>query len=128
MAATRIDEAERDATHAEVDVTVEPHVRTYDTRLVVHPRKEVRAALREPLLGHARREIGFALSVRPDFGAGFFQRLQSVDVVSVIVTDDDAPDRLRRDGADRGDHRAAEHRRAERIEDNDAIVGDDEAG
>ena len=70
----------------------------------------------------------FALAVRPDFGARGLERLQPVDVIGVVVADDDA--RGSRCGVtlrDRGDHRAAEHRRAERVEHHHAVAGDDEA-
>ena len=78
--------------------------------------------------GDIRREVELRLAMRPDLGAALRELLQSVDVVGVIVRDDHPPDRRLRHLADRRDHRAAERRRAQRVEHDDAIAGDDESG
>src|SRR5258705_1699283 len=63
----------------------------------------------------------------PDFGAGRLQRLKPVDVVGVIVRYDHATNRLAGHAADRNDHRAAQRRRAEGVDHDDAIARHDEA-
>ena len=122
-----IDDPERETAEAEIGVAVDPDVRRNDARRLVDPRIELDATLREPALRDIGGEVDLGLALRPDLGAGCLQRLQAIDVVGVVVRDDHAADRRARHRADRGDHRAAERRRAERVEHDDAVARHDEA-
>ena len=114
---------------------VEGDVGRNDARLVVDPRRQRLAALVEPVAGALVRDLLVLLLVfaravlGDDDGAGvILERLQAVNVVGVVVAEHDVADRFVGHLADLLQQRPAEARRAERIEHDDAVRRDDEAG
>ena len=113
---------------------LEGDVRRHHASLVIDPRKQHAATLIEPLVGLLISSLlillVFASSLlRDDQRARMIlERLQTVNVIGMIMAGDDIAHRLVGDLPDLLQQGPAKARRAERIEHGDTIRGDDQAG
>ena len=129
-----IDQYEALATEEKRHPPVEGDIGRHNARAGVDPRRKREAPLVEPLLGaFAGGLFIFAVFRRPllrdhDAGAVILERLQAVNVVGVIMADDIVSHRRGSDLFDGLEQIPTEARRAERVEYDDTVRGDDEAG
>ena len=115
------------AAHAQRGLgSVQPTVGWQQARVGIDPRRQLNATGFKPPPRGVGVKVFLARRVRQDGSARRFEGLQTVNVVSVEVGDDDGADRLARDAANGGDEIVRQRGLTQCIDHDHAVAGDHE--
>ena len=114
--------------HLKIGIALQKKIGFEQLGGVVHPREKHFLALGKAIGSAFAAGAAFCEAVGPDFGTQRLEYLQAVKMVSVIMADDHALDRLLRNLPNQTKQFFGQRRRGERIEDDHAIARDDKPG